>query len=375
MTQPFFITGFLRSGTTLLEKLLHNHPQIAVASQPFPYLFLRTKQDFFHEMQLPVPRYPLGDLFLENRYTRGDFLRFMQSYTLSEAVCREELDRMRGYSGQMTPELLDMLAERGHLAQVFRSYASTFPELLRKPSTHFSGSKEVFCEEFIPYFLSEGIPTLLIIRDPRAVVNSIHSGRGSTYANSGLTVLQILRAWRKSVAYAMRFEGSPNFHLIRHEQLAENPQTALRKVFADWNLPPLPDSVMTGEIRAQDGSLWRGNSSFSSPKTATPRYLEMLDRQTLEFIETVCAPEMRWLEMDFHTDASHKDRLEIISGFRDMFQKDAPALETSDAESERRRLRMCDENDVKNAEKWFIFSENTRFFLSGSAPHNGQPLL
>ncbi|MFH2071358.1 MAG: sulfotransferase, partial [Actinomycetota bacterium] len=30
------ITGAYRSGTTLLEKLLHNHPDLSVAMQPFP---------------------------------------------------------------------------------------------------------------------------------------------------------------------------------------------------------------------------------------------------------------------------------------------------------------------------------------------------
>ena len=41
-----FITGFLRSGTTLLEKLVHALPGACIGPQPFPFLYYDTKRAF-----------------------------------------------------------------------------------------------------------------------------------------------------------------------------------------------------------------------------------------------------------------------------------------------------------------------------------------
>jgi Sulfotransferase family len=45
-----FVTGMQRSGTTLLEKLLHAHPELSVLSQPFPLLFVEVKRAFLESI-------------------------------------------------------------------------------------------------------------------------------------------------------------------------------------------------------------------------------------------------------------------------------------------------------------------------------------
>ena len=41
-----FVTGMLRSGTTLLDKLLSIHPQALVHSQPLTPLYVKVKRAF-----------------------------------------------------------------------------------------------------------------------------------------------------------------------------------------------------------------------------------------------------------------------------------------------------------------------------------------
>lgn len=364
---PFFITGFLRSGTTLLEKYLHNHPQMAVASQPFPFLFYAVKEAFYRHKGLDVPRYPLGHLFLEKGYTRAEFLAFAQTYRLNATEVQGVMEKMRGYSGQLTPQVLDMPVQEGTCAEVFAAYAARFPALFAKPDALFAGSKEVFCEEFIPLFLSQHMPVVLILRDPRAVVASIHGGRGGDYANAGLSVLHILRAWRKSVAYAMRFAGEAGFHFMTYEALAQNPAAMLQPLAQSLGLEPFPDAVLGGKLFTQAGTPWRGNSSFTRPSGAAPRYREVLDAQTLAFIEAVCAPEMAWLGMSY--EPCHA--AEAVAAFRDVFQPSSPALTPAEQQQETTRLAMVSAQHPapEHGEEWFIFAQNLRALQNAGSPH------
>ena len=101
------VTGFIRSGTTLLEKRLHSHPQICIASQPLPSLYLRIKKAFLREIGSIEDPYPLGNLFKETRYNRRQFTQFLNQFTLSKSDIQTVCESMRNYSGQKAPELLD----------------------------------------------------------------------------------------------------------------------------------------------------------------------------------------------------------------------------------------------------------------------------
>ena len=50
MRSDFFITGMGRSGTTLLEKLLCNHKDLSVLSQPLPLVFIDLKKRFLETL-------------------------------------------------------------------------------------------------------------------------------------------------------------------------------------------------------------------------------------------------------------------------------------------------------------------------------------
>ena len=59
-----FITGLYRSGTTLVEKIIQNNPEIFIANQPTPFLFFELKNKILKEDN--VEYYPpLNTLFSE----------------------------------------------------------------------------------------------------------------------------------------------------------------------------------------------------------------------------------------------------------------------------------------------------------------------
>ncbi|ABG30277.1 sulfotransferase family protein [Roseobacter denitrificans] len=350
---PFFITGFLRSGTTLLEKYLHNHPQMVVASQPFPFLFKALKETFFRSLGMDVPRYPLGHLCGDAGYGRQAFLDFASTHHFTDAEVKAIFEQMRGYSGQLTPGVFDLPLKGGTLQQVFVQCATQFPALFDAPAAEHVGVKEVFCEEFIPLFLQHRMPVLLILRDPRAVVASIHCGRGGEYANAGLSVLHILRCWRKSVAYAMRFSGEQGFHWMTYERLAQDPAACLQPIARAFGADPFPDAVLSGALLSQDASPWRGNSSFGAPDARNPRFRKLLDADTITFIDTLCQAEMQWLGME-HDAHSAKT---VLESYQDLFQPGAPFLSQEDKQTEYHRLAALAAQviDPAEAENWCIY--------------------
>jgi hypothetical protein len=60
VTRRVFVTGMLRSGTTLTQVLLTNHPQAWVAYQPFHQLYVDAKQRYLDECGLAISP-PLDD--------------------------------------------------------------------------------------------------------------------------------------------------------------------------------------------------------------------------------------------------------------------------------------------------------------------------
>jgi len=102
-----FITGFLRSGTTLLEKLVHALPGACIGPQPFPFLYYDTKRAFLRARGAGEERYPLGSLFREERYRPEDFHAFLRSHRLTPEATAASFAAMRGYNGWKLPALAE----------------------------------------------------------------------------------------------------------------------------------------------------------------------------------------------------------------------------------------------------------------------------
>jgi hypothetical protein len=293
-----FITGAYRSGTTLTEKILHNHRDICLASQPFPLLYIYAKKAFLEQQNLQR-RYPLDHLFMETSYSARQWHDFLDTFHFSSDLLADMFWEMSTYSGLWTRETLRLQPDikPGAFLDVFRQFQHQLPRLLGKESVSVTGSKEILCEEYIPYLLANNVKVILVVRDPRDMITSLNFRKRDNMTGKLRPILYSLRVWRKSVAFALGYQDHPDLLWLRYEDLIAVPMDVLNKVTAFLGLSAFTPDFFREGIRDQNGKIWMGNSSFDDMKgistDSVGKYRRVLDRETIAYIETVCLPEMR----------------------------------------------------------------------------------
>lgn len=307
------VTGMLRSGTTLLEKALNSHPDIKIAYQPFPELFIHTKKLFFKHLDHPPPYHVLSHYCRQSIYTPADFTAWLDKAQPSQPLLADGLsaDNQKLIAKPSPPEA---------------SLANWYAYLIRKkhsPSNMLClGSKEVLIEEYVPHLLNNDIFGVIIIRDPRDVITSLDYGRGKKYTGSHRPTLFNLRNWRKSVNFALALDGHRNFCMIRFEDLVRQPVATLNKIARMMGLQTFDKKWWSNGFQSENGTLWKGNSSFGEIKPFNPAsiggHADKLSKTTRLYIESVCRREM--LAMDYAVSPSSLSACKkSISGFKDPF--------------------------------------------------------
>lgn len=365
-----FITGAYRSGTTLVEKLLHQHPDVTIASQPFPHLYFEVKAAFLRTLGRE-DAYPLGHLFLEDDYRVEDLTRFLRSFRVERRLLREAFRRVRGYSGHWTPELVEVVDDlpEGRLADVQSAMHELLVGRLGGEGAQVAGSKEIMCEEFASHLLEYGIPSVLVVRDPRAVISSLISGEGERYGGQARPLLFHLRNWRKSVAFALGLQET-GVVTVRYEDVLEDAPGALAPVLTGLGLEGDGVGLEGTEIVDQRGERWGGNSSFTtSPSDATTqkqRFLDVLEPRTLAFIECCTYPEMLALGYPLHTEcgvdmAGLDGFAEPVPVTRAEFPPDYSTNRTA-REEERQRVRLLQDGSLSSdaARRWFVLERTAQ---------------
>lgn len=290
-----FVTGAYRSGTTLVEKLLHQHPAASVASQPFPFLYANVKQSFLDELGI-TERYPLGHCF-RAAYRPAQWWAFLDRHLIPGDRLDRWIAEQQGYSGHWTPELASLAGELegGTFLEVHERMQARLAEALGGRRAHVRGSKEILCEEYIPHLLAAGQRVVLVLRDVRAVLASLLGGQGHRYGGEARPVLFTIRVWRKSVAYALAFEDHPGLRTVRYEDLVTDRRRTL-DALGDWlDLPA--DAGWTGhDVVDQRGRPWQANSSFTRPSEGVAdqweRICSIVPAPTIRYAEACAYPEL-----------------------------------------------------------------------------------
>ena len=365
--QHLFVTGCFRSGTTLLEKVLHNHQQAIVGSQPFPVLYFDVKRRFLDARQLQR-RYPLDHLFLEDAYRRGEFYTFLDQHALSRDDVNAVFDQLEAYTeGLWTPEILQFrdAIEPGLFWGIYRQLNHCVARLFPKEGAVYIGGKEILCEEYLPYLAGKGVKAIVVIRDPRDMITSLNFRERDNLTGANRPVLYSLRAWRKSVALALACEHDTNFLWLRYEDLVERQSECLDRLTRFLGLIPYPPDAFAEGIRDQRGGLWRGNSSFQDvtglDTASVGQYRRKLPPSVTRYIETVCLPEMRALGYAPHiaTDFDPAHLREYRDPFSEMhksFPKDYSSCPKR-IDQEVTRIRMLSQPDLsaeQDIQRWFI---------------------
>lgn len=381
-SQGLIVTGCYRSGTTLLEKLLHAHSEICVASQPFPVLYFQAKNAFLKSRDL-TRRYPLDHLFNETDYSNTDFCEFLAEYRFDCDSLGRLFDDLTQYErGLWTREVLT-LRDRirpGTFLEVSAQLLEELAGIFGKMTAKYRGGKEILVEEFLPFLLSNGYRALLIIRDPRDMIASLDFRERDNLTGDHRPLLYSLRVWRKSVAFAIALQSHSGFYWLRYEDLVATPAAKLGEIATHLEVGDFPETLLHEHLRGQDGTVWSGNSSFTDHKSisrqSVGRFHELLPAAVLRYIECVCDPEMEWLGYDRVTDSARDG--ECLHSFREPFGKvheKFPADYSSDPERIRSEIQRLE--SLRNSAQLLTSEQAAQWFISPDAYHClsvGEPL-
>ncbi|MGM0411340.1 MAG: sulfotransferase, partial [Bacillota bacterium] len=367
-----FITGMLRSGTTLLEKLLHNHSQINIASQPFPLFYIALKENYLQENNIKI-KFPLENYFLKGRKRVDGFYDFLKDYTISKDESLNILDKLNGYNGQQTPEIFNKKyfkkISSGIFSDVYLDLINIINDLYQTDDTIYSGSKEVLCEEYLPFILSQINDTkgIIIIRDPRDVITSLSFGCYKQHTGKRRPILFDLRNWRKSVAFGLYLQEKSNFKLVTYEDIVTKTFNTLNSIADFLAVDKFHKEIFSSGIKDQSGEIWSGNSSFSNKdfinKDSMGKYKSLLSSDVIKYIESCCYPEMKYLDYEFdYTDNFNKNQIiNFVSPFnieRNNFIENYSCTKKNIKQEIIRYKKLREKQLTDNQkQKWYIFRE------------------
>lgn len=362
-----FLTGGLRSGTTLLANLMSAQEQVSVLSQPFPLLFIETKRALLRARGSDDP-YPLGHLFLDHRDGDAGLAAFLRRWRTSSGELRALFETMRGYSGQTTrfdaARLENAFASIGPHDDFAAVVATLDRRLAHASDSRWCGSKEVVCEEFLPYLLERGFRCVLIVRDLRDVLASSNHGKGRDFGGDLKPTLFNIRSWRKSVSFALALEDHPRFAWCRYEDLVADPAGTLARLHTTLGLGTFDEARVHEDLRDSNGQPWRGNSSWDERSRVTASSVGV-HRQTLlagvsRFAEAAALPELQCL--GYETSMTRAEAVNVIAAFEEPyvtrthgFERDLMSGEN--AAIEMQRLQRVSESADDDTSRWFLFRE------------------
>jgi hypothetical protein len=239
--QPLFIVGFPRSGTTMLQFLLDDHPDQAIASESH---FL----DLFWA--------PHRDLDLTDECDAADF---WAEFSASRWFARLELDPDTFRAGADPRVFADF---RSLFAAVLDAHAESRGKARagEKTPDHYRHLDTVF--DWFP-----DARVVFMVRDPRAVVASyLHVDRDWA---KGLDAYELSHRWSQHIGYLNQWLDDPRVHLIRYEDLVREPAPHLRAILTFAGLRDETAAILSREQTAS-----RPTGSLRSDTAVSDRNVE-----------------------------------------------------------------------------------------------------
>lgn len=369
-----FVCGMLRSGTTLAQTLLTNHPRMLVAYQPFHQLYVDVKQMFLQEHGFARPL-PLDDGNPASRDERELFQAWLGRRRFDAVEAMRLARRSTGGKGGGEPELDDLVAAPGSFLQVRDALHDAMAQRIGDCRPAVVGSKEILCEEFLPHLVDAGVRCVLIVRDPRGVIASANNGSYRDMVGDRYPLMMLVRLWRKSAAYWLRYQHDPRVCTVRYEDLVTAPDRILDHIAAWLGQAPFPPATASRPLADHRGRPWQGNSSFGAMSAVDARAVDswrtLLRPEESRFIGACTRWELERLGYAFPGDLGAADIAgfrEDVSGVRPTYLATHP-IDDAAKQDEVKRLALADSSpDPRAAGAMFLFADRYQSAGTGAAP-------
>lgn len=267
--RPIIVLGCPRSGTTLLQLMLHSHPRIAIPPENRFVLPAYYERASFGDLNDPENRRALA-----RRITRKGTL-FPDYGLRRSAVVR------RVVAGEPTVG--------SAVGTVLRAYAEQFD----KPRW---GDKRPGYVQHIPEILAmfPDARIVQIVRDPRACVASLLRMRWWRQGVPGAVA-----TWSESYDYGRAAEqrlGPEGYFRLRYEDLLDDPESELRALcaFLDEDFDPaMLDPRDTAQVALPLRKTWHDRARTAPVGPSEQTWSETLQPEQLALCEFVLGERMR----------------------------------------------------------------------------------
>ena len=268
--RPIMIVGCPRSGTTLLQLMLHAHPRIAIPPENrfvFPVYGRRRR---FGDLTRRRNRDRVASFIIDRRWTRLDHFGV-------------EPDDVRRRMRRADPTVGSLLAA------VFEAYAAKFD----KP--RWGDKRPAYIDRLdVVLRLFPDAQIIHIIRDGRDCVSSLKRmpwWRQTTYA--------AIRTWVDAIDNGARARvtlGADQYTEVRYEDLVADPEPELRRLAAwlgEGFDPAMLEPHRVSPVAVPAGKTWHHNTRREVNATAVRRWTSDLEPWELRLIEAVAGDRLR----------------------------------------------------------------------------------
>lgn len=271
--RPVLITGVYRSGTTLMSRILNNHPDLSIT------------YDSIHYLRFSIHDHP--------DVSRPGAIRAL----LADVAARVARRWKRPVDLAPVVAALERMPAVDHATV----YDALMKHLLIERNGQDWGEKSMLVWTLVPLFL-EMFPdgrVVHVVRDPRDVTASY---RAVTW-EKGLRYLDAAFATLHSMRHALRYRdelAGRSYALVRYEDLVTNPESTVGALCTRIGLPYDAAMLDTELFRDRSGVPWPGNSAYEERRaTISPgsvgAHQSQLDAVERYFVEMVAGDAMHAL--------------------------------------------------------------------------------
>jgi hypothetical protein len=314
-----FVTGWQRSGTTYIAKVLNSHPNITIVSDPFISLFKIIRSNFYlknYNINYRKGR-PIETCFPFNENVQKKLTENIASIKISKNDLREIGKEIKNsaklWPEQHAPLLINSWGEvkPGKFYFVIEQILNIIKKEYGNKNSVVIGFKKPYCEHLIGPFidgLRKDTICLHIIRDIRDSYLSRNSGMYFQKANEeNYSILFTCRNWRKSVGFYIKNKKRKNNYFgFKFEDYLKNTNKINRKICEMLGLPYYSEMGMIKNFKDGLNKKWKTNSSFVGTNK------NKLEQDKEKLINFLVAEELLAMKYDIKKRIKNKKEFELI---------------------------------------------------------------